>query len=228
LANTAVGTAALVSNTTGAGNVAVGFNAGAALTTGSGNIDIGNAGMPGEGATIRIGTPGMQTTAFMAGIVGVTTSQNNAVQVLIDSSGNLGTVSSSRRYKEEIADMGEASARIQALRPVTFHYKKPYADGQKPIQYGLIAEEVAAVFPELAVRNAEGQPETVKYQDLTPMLLNEVQKLRAEKVKLEQRSAELERKTAGWQEESAQARAESAGLRERLAKLEAAVVRLTK
>jgi hypothetical protein len=95
---------------------------------------------------------------------------------MIDSQGQLGTTSSSRRYKQDIKDMGATSSRLMALRPVTFRYLKPYANGEKPIQFGLIAEEVAETFPELVVRNKEGQPETVKYQDLTPLLLNEVQK----------------------------------------------------
>jgi hypothetical protein len=92
---------------------------------------------------------------------------------VIDTNGQLGTVNSSRRYKEDIHDMGDASARLLSLRPVTFRYKKPYVDGGKPVQYGLIAEDVAQVFPELVVRNAQGQPETVKYQLLGPLLLNE-------------------------------------------------------
>lgn len=172
--NTASGAYALASNTTGASNIAIGRDAGYSLTTGDGNIVIGHYGVAAESATIRLGTS--QTKAFVAGIRGTTTDQANAVNVVIDSNGQLGTISSSRRYKEEIVDMGDASARIQALRPVTFRYKQAYADGEKPIQFGLIAEEVAETFPELAVFNAEGQPETVKYQDLTPMLLNEVQK----------------------------------------------------
>jgi uncharacterized coiled-coil protein SlyX len=92
---------------------------------------------------------------------------------MIDSNGNLGTVNSSRRFKEDITDMGDASARILRLRPVTFRYKKPYDNGGKPIQYGLIAEEVAQVFPELTVFDAKGQPETVKYHLLATLLLNE-------------------------------------------------------
>ncbi len=179
IGNTASGTGALFANTTGNNNTALGPYAGNALTTGSNNIDIGNGGVAAEANTIRMGTAGTQTRAFIAGIRGVTTGQNNGVTVLIDSNGQLGTVSSSRRYKEDIADMGDASARLQALRPVTFHYRKPFENGDKPIQFGLIAEEVAEVFPELAVYNSEGEPETVKYQDLTPMLLNEVQKMQA-------------------------------------------------
>jgi Chaperone of endosialidase len=171
--NVAVGESALSSVTTGTSNVAIGPFAGGNVTTGSSNIIIYDHGLATDTNTIRIGTETTQITTYIAGIRGRPTAVNNAVPVLIDSSGNLGTVNSSRRYKEEIADMGDASARLLALRPVTFRYKKPFANGEKPIQFGLVAEEVADVFPELAVFNDEGQPETVKYQDLTPMLLNE-------------------------------------------------------
>ena len=174
--NTFSGVQAGQVNTTGSSNIAIGFNAGSNLTTGDNNIDIGHNGVAAEARTLRIGTAGTQTRAFIAGIRAITTGVADAIPVLIDSTGQLGTVSSSRRYKEDIVDMGDVSARLQSLRPVTFHYKKPYANGAKPIQYGLIAEEVAEAFPELAVFNAEGQPETVKYQDLAPLLLNEYQK----------------------------------------------------
>ena len=145
---------------------------------------------------MRIGDSAGQTKTFIAGIRAVTTGVNNAQPVVIDSNGQLGTVSSSRRYKEDIADMGDASARLQSLRPVTFRYKKSYDNGEKPIQFGLIAEEVAETFPELAVFNAEGQPETVKYQDLTPLLLNEFLK--------QHRQAGQMTATMGAQEEKAQ------------------------
>jgi hypothetical protein len=123
---------------------------------------------------------GTQTSFFVAGVRGITTGQNNAVDVVIDSNGQLGTVSSSRRYKEDIHDMGDSSEGLMRLRPVTFRYKKPFDDGTKPIQYGLIAEEVAEVYPDLVARSADGQIETVKYQLLDPMLLNEVQLQHAE------------------------------------------------
>ena len=110
----------------------------------------------------------------------MTTANNDAVPVLIDSAGQLGTASSSRRYKEDIQDMGDASRGLMRLRPVTFRYQKPFADGSKPIQYGLIAEEVAKVYPDLVARSADGQIETVKYQVLDSMLLNEVQRQQAE------------------------------------------------
>src|ERR1700736_1971536 len=100
----------------------------------------------------------------------------DAVTVVIDSNGQLGTVNSSRRYKEDLRDMGGASSSLLRLRPVTYRYKQPYADGSKPLDYGLIAEEVAEVYPDLIVRGKDGQVETVQYHKLTPMLLNEVQK----------------------------------------------------
>ena len=98
------------------------------------------------------------------------------VPVVVDSNGNLGTISSSRRYKEDIQNMGDTSSGLMRLRPVTFHYKKAFDDGSKPVQYGLIAEEVAEVYPDLVARSADGQVETVKYQLLDSMLLNELQK----------------------------------------------------
>jgi Chaperone of endosialidase len=172
--NTAVGRDALSSNTTGNSNIALGLLAGSNVTTTSNNIFVGNAGSAGDSGTIRIGTS--QSSYFAAGIRGVTTANNNAIPVVIDSAGQLGTISSSRRFKEEIEDMGAASGDLLRLRPVTFRYKESFADGSKPIQYGLIAEEVAEVYPDLVARSADGQIETVKYQVLDSMLLNELQK----------------------------------------------------
>jgi hypothetical protein len=178
--NTAVGNGALQNNNTGGNNTAVGSAAGFNVTTGSNNIDIGNLGVASDNGAIRIGTAGSQTSAFIAGIYDMSTSVNNAVPVLIDSNGNLGTISSSRRYKEDIQDMGEASSGLMRLRPVTFRYKKPFDDGSQPMQYGLIAEEVAEVYPDLVARSVDGQIESVKYQLLDPMLLNELQRQQAE------------------------------------------------
>jgi hypothetical protein len=96
--------------------------------------------------------------------------------VVIDINGQLGTISSSIRYKEDVSEMGEASGRLLDLKPVTFRYKEARASGEKPLEYGLIAEEVAQVFPELVVLNSQGQPETVKYRLLSSLLLNELQK----------------------------------------------------
>ena len=92
--------------------------------------------------------------------------------MMVDSSGQLGTISSSRRYKEDINTMGDVSDVLMKLRPVTFRYRKPFDNGAKPVQYGLIAEEVAEVMPDLAVFNADGSAETVKYQLLPTLLLN--------------------------------------------------------
>lgn len=198
--NTAIGFDALFNNTTGSGNTAVGeFAMGnpftAAIFTGSGNtaigllagsaftgsessnIDIKNQGVAGDSGIIRIGTAGQQTATFIAGITGVTTGSSTTSTVLVDNNGQLGTIASSRRYKDDIRDMGAASDGLLRLRPVTFRYKKPYADGSKPIQFGLIAEEVAEVYPDLVVRGQDGQVETVQYYKLDAMLLNEVQKL---------------------------------------------------
>jgi endosialidase-like protein len=177
--NTAVGYQALYLNVSGSGNTALGAgtSGGAGYNiTGSNNIDIGNDGIsnPSESGVIRIGESPNQVAFYVAGVNGVSVAAG--VPVLINSSGQLGTVLSSRRYKEDIQDMGEASSDLLRLRPVTFRYKKPYEDGSKPLDYGLIAEEVAEVYPDLVVRGKDGQIETVQYQKLTPMLLNEVQK----------------------------------------------------
>jgi uncharacterized coiled-coil protein SlyX len=168
--NTAIGDGALFSNTTGYGNIALGVIAGANLTTGNYNIDIGSNGDFDESFTIRIGSSGNQTRTFIAGIRGVTTGIADAVPVLIDSVGQLGTASSSRRFKHEIKPMDQASESILALKPVTFHYK---SDTTGTPQFGLIAEEVAQVNPDLVVRDENGDIYTVRYDAVNAMLLNE-------------------------------------------------------
>ena len=157
--NTAEGADALGSNT-GSFNAAVGFNAGANLTTGSNNIDIGAGGVAGESNTMRIGT-GKQTTTFITGVRGTATANANAVPVVIDSAGQLGTISSSRRFKDEIKPMDNSSEAILGLKPVTFHYK---SDAQNTPQFGLIAEEVAKVNPDLvcAMTAAKFTPSATK------------------------------------------------------------------
>ncbi|HYW47575.1 MAG TPA: tail fiber domain-containing protein [Bryobacteraceae bacterium] len=179
--NTAIGFSTLLFNTIGHYNIAIGFEAGNKVMT-SGNIHIGSLGSPEDISTIRIGgTQALGDTAtqnrfFAAGIRGTTTGNNDAIPVVIDSNGQLGTVSSSRRFKEDIHDMDTASSDLMRLRPVTFRYQKPFADGSKPIQYGLIAEEVAEVYPDLVAHSADGEIESVKYQVLDAMLLNELKK----------------------------------------------------
>ena len=167
LLNTADGSGALAGNTTGDNNIALGSSAGHNLTTGSNNIDIGNDGLAGESSTIRIGS--VQTKTFIAGIRGVTTI-NSAIPVLIDTVGQLGTTSSSRRFKKHIKPMDQASESIHALKPVTFHYK---SDSNSTPQFGLIAEEVARVNPDLVVRDENGEIYTVRYDAVNAMLLNE-------------------------------------------------------
>jgi hypothetical protein len=173
--NTAVGSQVLGFNTTGSNNVAIGHGAGINLTTGSFNIVIGNTGVAAQAGTIRIGDSN-QTRAFISGIRGTTTGNADAVAVLIDSTGQLGTVNSSRRFKDDIADMDAASSGLMKLRPVTFHYKADGNPSGRRLQYGLIAEEVADVYPDLVAHSADGQAETVMYQYLPAMLLNEYQK----------------------------------------------------
>ena len=176
--NTAMGPWALGSITTGSENVGIGYAAGYYLPAGvSNNIDIGNEGSATDyNATIRIGTLGKQQAFYVAGVFGVATGLSNATEVMIDSNGQLGVKNSSIRFKEDVHDMAAASDGLMRLRPVIYRYKQPYADGSKPIDYGLIAEEVAEVYPDLVARDADGQIQTVQYQKLTPMLLNEVQK----------------------------------------------------
>jgi uncharacterized coiled-coil protein SlyX len=124
----------------------------------------------GESGIIRIGQLGSQTRTFIAGIRGVTTGNMNAIPVLIDSVGQLGTVSSSKRFKKEIKPMNSTSEAILALKPVTFHYK---SDNTNTPQFGLIAEEVAAANPDLVVSDEKGDIYSVRYEAVNAMLLNE-------------------------------------------------------
>src|SRR5262249_42849472 len=172
--NVAVGLKALFGNTTGQSNTALGFGAGINVTTGSSNIEIGNGGSAADTKVIRIGTQGTQTSTFIAGISG---SSVTGADVVVNGSGRLGVVASSMRYKKDIKTMGAASKGLMKLRPVTFKYK---TDGNGTTQYGLVAEEVQNVYPELVTYDADGRIETVRYSMLTSMLLNEVQKQSAE------------------------------------------------
>jgi Chaperone of endosialidase len=167
--NTANGAGALFNNTTGSNNIALGTNAGSNLSTGDNNIDIGNSGVAADANTIRIGTAGTQSATFIAGISGVTVS---GATVLVNSNGQLGTATSSRRFKQEIKPMDKASEAILALRPVTFRYKQEIDPKGIP-QFGLVAEEVEKVNPDLVVRDGEGKVYTVRYEAVNAMLLNE-------------------------------------------------------
>ncbi len=168
--NTAAGYDALLNNTTGVGNIALGNFAGSNLTTGDNNIDIGNVGIADEANTIRIGTVGTQTAIYVAGIMGKTVPMSTPV--FVNANGQLGTPTSSARFKDRIKPMDKASEAILALKPVTFRYKKELDPKGVP-QFGLVAEEVEKVNPDLVVRDANGKVYSVRYEAVNAMLLNE-------------------------------------------------------
>lgn len=169
--NCAFGFTALENSATGSNNIAIGSAAGFRLTTGSNNIDIGNrGGTTNESGAIRIGTQGTQTSTYIAGISGVTVA--GGVNVVIDTTGHLGTITSSVRYKDHIQPMAKSSEAILSLKPVTFRYKKKIDPKAIP-QFGLVAEDVAKVDPDLVATDEEGKPYTVRYEAVNAMLLNE-------------------------------------------------------
>ena len=165
--NTAVGHHALLNNSTGLSNIAVGANAGANLTTGSNNIDIGSVGVGGESNTTRIGT--LQTRAFIKGISG---SAVTGTAVVVNAAGQLGVAPSSAHFKREIRPMGKESEAILGLKPVSFCYDQEIDQEGLP-QFGLVAEEVEKMNPDLVVRDDAGRPYTVRYDQVNAMLLNE-------------------------------------------------------
>jgi hypothetical protein len=206
--NTASGAGAL-GNTTGENNIGVGNFAGSNLTTGSNNICIGNSGLAGESNAIRIGTEGTQTATFIAGISGAISS--GGLPVFVNASGQLGTISptSSRRFKQGIRNVGDESDGLMRLRPVTFKYKAEL-DPTGLTQYGLIAEEVAEVYPDLVDYDRDGQPESVRYHLVNALLLNEVQK--------QHRTVEAQMRRIEQQNEAIEQ------LKSRLARLEARIL----
>jgi hypothetical protein len=216
--NTADGWHALHSNTTGASNIALGFNAGGNLTTGSNNIDVGNVGVAGEASHIRIGTKGTQTNTFIAGISGVTVA--GGVGVIVGTNGQLGTTTSSVRFKEAIKPMDDASEAILSLQPVTFRYKHELDPDGIP-QFGLIAEQVEKVNPDLVVRDADGKLNTVRYEAVNAMLLNEFLKehrtVQEQKATIAQLRQDLQSRLA---EQQKQIEALTAGLQKVSAQLE--------
>ena len=210
--NAAVGFFALYNNTTGNSNIGLGNFAGSNLTTGDQNIDIGNVGVGAETNTIRIGTEGTQTNAYLAGVYQTNIAKGLVVKV--DSDGHLGTVGSSERFKDAIKPMDKASEAVLALKPVTFHYKKELDPDATP-QFGLVAEEVEKVNPDLVVRDRDGKVYSVRYDAVNAMLLNEflkdhrtVQELKSIVAKHEataaQQQKQIETLTAGLQKVSAQ------------------------
>jgi trimeric autotransporter adhesin len=170
--NTAIGVNALTNNTSGSANTAAGPFAGTNITSGAGNTVLGVA--AGSGITtannvICIGTGGQNedNSCYIGNIFGAT---SPGTAVLVDVNGKLGTTTSSRRFKEDIKPMDKASEALLALNPVTFHYTTDRANAP---QFGLIAEEVAEVNPDLVVRDKNGHIHTVRYEAVNAMLLNE-------------------------------------------------------
>jgi hypothetical protein len=176
--NTGLGGYALYGNTSGSSNIALGYKAGFYPTAGANNIHIGNLGAAGDTGVIKIGTA--QTAASIAGIYSTSPMTGGSV-VVVNSEGLLGVQAvSSERFKRDISPIGHNSTKLEQLRPVSFHYK---GDPHGPLQYGLVAEEVAKVYPELVTRDGHGDVNGVRYDELAPMLLNVVQEQ-------EQRAAE--------------------------------------
>lgn len=179
--NTSTGSSSLGQLTTGSYNATFGYNSGVNYTTSeSSNVCINNAGTSGDSNTLRIGaatgTAAQQLNAtYIHGVRGITTVNNDAVAVLVDSAGQFGTTSSSIRFKENVEDMGDVSSSIYDLRPVTFDFiGKNYSSKQT----GLIAEEVFDVMPSLVAHDKDGVIESVKYHELPVLLLNEIKKLK--------------------------------------------------
>ena len=205
--NTATGNQALNKNTTGNFNIALGSGAGSSLTNGSNNIDIGNEGVAGEQRTIRIGSSSgssSQTRTFVAGISGA---RLTGAAVVVNTDGQLGTTTSSKRFKDEVKPMDKASEAILALKPVTFHYKKEI-DPERTPQFGLVAEEVEKVNPALVLPDKEGKPYTVRYEAVNAMLLNEFLKehraVQGQQKEIDALKAELKEQKALIQKVSAQ------------------------
>ncbi len=199
--NTAIGFHALFNNN-GSSNIAVGSSAGVNLSTGSNNIDIGNPGAAGESNTIRIGST--QTRTFMKGISAVAVT---GTAVVVNAGGQLGVAASSARFKDDIKPMNTASEAILALRPVTFRYKQEI-DPERTSQFGLVAEEVEKVNPDLVARDSKGEVYTVRYDAVNAMLLNEflkehktVQELEA---KVQKQEAIIAQQQDGFQSKLAQ------------------------
>ncbi len=240
--HTAVGESALVNAVTGFQNIALGYVAGQNLTDGTNDLYISNPGVPTESDTIRIGNivpftdiygfpHNAHTRVFVAGISGATAA--GGVAVYVNSDGQLGTLTSSARFKTEIKPMDDSSEAILALKPVTFRYKQEIDPKGIP-QFGLVAEEVVKVNPDLVSRDRDGKPYTVRYEAVNAMLLNEflkehrtVQELKSTVAKQEatisqqkkefqaiasQQQNEIEDLTAGLKEQASQIQKVSAQL----------------
>jgi polyhydroxyalkanoate synthesis regulator phasin len=241
--NTCIGDYSCASGNLGAFNTVIGFGAGAdgdanifiGDSAGEFNLSafediyIGNQGAYMETNTIRVGREGNQVDTYIAGIYSAS-SESPSQTVCVASDGKLfGTTgtcpSSSRRFKEAILDMGDSSSKLFQLRPVTFFYKPQYDDGSRLLQYGLIAEEVAKVYPEMVAYGRDGQPYTVKYQSLAPMLLNELQKQHTV-VAAQQDAIKTQQEQVNAQQQQMQAQQQQIEqLQQRLSRLESLVAK---
>jgi hypothetical protein len=179
--STAIGAGALSNLSTGGDtDIAIGLGAGQRLfSTESYDILIGNFGVGGESNAIRIGCgvgacSHPQTSTYIAGINGATTA--SGIPVYVDGNDQLGTLTSSLRFKQDVEDMGDATKGLMRLRPVTFHYRPEYDDGSHLLEYGLIAEEVAKIYPDLVQTDRSGKPLAVRTHFINAMMLNEVQR----------------------------------------------------
>ena len=218
--NTAIGAGALTDNT-GSDNIALGNAAGLFLTTGDHNIDVGNNGVPGDSDTTRIGNN--QGAIYLAGIAGQIVGAGGTT-CYVDNDGKLGVFLSARRFKTDIADMGAASDALLALRPVTFRYK-PELDKTGILQFGLVAEEVAKVNPDLVTRDAKGELSTVRYEAVSAMLLNEF--LKAHR-KIEEQGAIIANLSASVAEQETKATKEETALAKQQKQIEALTTGLQK
>ena len=210
--NTAIGASAL-GNSQGSNNIALGGSAGINIINGSNNIEIGSAGTSGDGSRIRIGTNPTHKNTWIAGIWGVIIP--TGISAIIDSTGHLGTTTSSARFKDEIKPMDKASESILSLQPVSFRYKKDL-DPEKLLQFGLVAEQVEKVNPALVAHDEEGKPYSVRYEAVNAMLLNEFLKEHRKVERLEgivlRQEEQIKTLLAGMKQQAAQIQKVSAEL----------------
>jgi hypothetical protein len=204
--NTAVGIDALLNNTIGSSNIAIGSGAGGSITTANHVICIG----PAVGENVN-------NTTWIGNVFGTTTVSGTTQPVIVSETGQLGTISSSRRFKKQIKPMDQASESILALKPVTFNYK---TDKTNTPQFGLVAEDVAAVNPDLVVRDENGEIYSVRYEAVNAMLLNEFLK---EHRKISQLEATLTQQQTSFQSKVAEQEKEIEALRSRLQKVSAQI-----
>jgi hypothetical protein len=216
--NTAIGHNALAHNTIGSSNIALGKGAGVFLTTGSNNIDIGSAGVGGESNTIRIGS--VQTRTFIKGISGVALA---GATVVVNAAGQLGVAASSAHFKHKIRPMDKESEAILALKPVSFCYDQDI-DEQGLTQFGLVAEDVEKVNPDLVVRDEAGKPYSVRYDQVNAMLLNEFlkahSKMEEQQATIAQLKSAVEKQEASNAQQQKQIETLTAGLQKVSAQIE--------